>query len=366
MVAADLHKPLFRNLDGIRFIAFMCVFFSHTFYSRDPAITQSVLYQSMRFLTGQWGDFGLSVFFVMSGFLITYLLMYERRGTGTVHVFSFYARRVLRIWPLYFAIVLFNFFVYLPLAKHPVFIQEQVPYYFFYANMNNASTGVIDHLWAISVEEQFYLVLPLVMSVIPDRKLIYAFIIAMVGALIFRMVHSLEPQLIFRHSISASFDIALGGLAASLMFFNEKAKEKIAGLSRTSIAMIYAFFVATILFQNQIFKSSQLIVFVLIAQLFALFIIVEQNYATHSLVKIGKMKWVSNLGKYSYGFFCFHIVCIRLVEAIATKLKLTGVTATTLLIPLAGFALTIGVGIASYQLFEIHFLNLKKRFSYLN
>lgn len=366
MVAADHHKPIFKNLDGIRFIAFSCVFFSHTFYSRDPSITQGSLYQSVNFLVGQWGDFGLSVFFVMSGFLITYLLMSERQATGRVHVLSFYARRILRIWPLYFAMVLFNFFVYSPLAKHHEPVQQQIPYYFFYANMTGSSTGVIDHLWAISVEEQFYLVLPLIMMVVPDKRLNYAFIIAIVCALAFRMTHHLEPQLIFRHSISASFEIALGGLAAWLIFFNEKAKELFARLSRTAIAMTYGLFAALILFQNYIFGSSQLTVFVLLIQLFALFIIVEQNYATNSLIKIGNIKWASALGRYSYGFFCYHIICIRLVETIATRLGLTGSVSTTLFIPLTGFFLTIAVGMASYRLFEIHFLNLKKRFSYLN
>jgi peptidoglycan/LPS O-acetylase OafA/YrhL len=188
----------------------------------------------------------------------------------------------------------------------------------------------------------------------------------MVSALAFRMAHYLEPQVIFRHSISASFEIALGGLAAWLMFFHENVKNFIARLSRTSIALIYGFFVALILFQNYIFNSSQLIVIVLLVQLFALFVIVEQNYATNSPIKLGKIKWVSELGRYSYGFFCYHIVCIRLVEAIAIRAGLTGPVLTTLLIPLTGFFLTIAVGIASYRLCEIHFLNLKKRFSYLN
>ncbi|HTH56979.1 MAG TPA: acyltransferase [Cyclobacteriaceae bacterium] len=370
MVATDHHKPIFRNLDGIRFIAFLCVFFSHTFYSQDPATGKSTLYQSVNFLLGQWGDFGLSVFFVMSGFLITYLLMCERQATGRVHVFSFYARRILRIWPLYFAIVLFNFFLYAPLAKHQELTQHQMPYYFFWANMDTVahgfSGGVIDHLWAISVEEQFYFVLPLIMLVAPDRRLNYVFIAVIAIASIFRIAHYLEPHMIFYHSISASFDIAIGGLAAWLMFFKSKAKEFVAQLSSTTIAVTYTAFGFLILFQRNIFDSSQLIVFVLIAQLFALFIIVEQNYATHSLMKLGETKWVSDLGKYSYGFFCYHIVCIRVIEGIIANLNMTGPITTTLLIPFAGLALTIGVGVVSYRLFETPFLNLKKRFSYLN
>ena len=89
-------KPIFKNLDGIRFVAFLFVFFSHTFYARDQSVKLSILYKSASFLAGGWGDLGLSVFFVMSGFLITYLLIQENQTFGRVHVLSFYARRILR------------------------------------------------------------------------------------------------------------------------------------------------------------------------------------------------------------------------------------------------------------------------------
>lgn len=368
MSQLEHQKPTFKNFDGIRFIAFTCVFFSHTFYSRDPTVTQGKLYQLINFFAGQWGDLGLSVFFVMSGFLITYLLLQERHVTGSVHVFSFYSRRILRIWPLYFVIVAFNFYVYASITGNHELTKHQLPYYFFFVNQDvidhGFHNGIADHFWAISVEEQFYLVLPLIMSVIPDRRLNYAFILAIIAALIFRAVHYREPSMIFFHSVSAAFEIALGGLAAWMMFFNLKAKEYISNLSAIRIVIIYSLFAVLILFQNYFFSPSLLIVLVLVVQLFALFIILEQSYAAQSLFKIGKTKWVSQLGKYSYGFFCYHIICIRLIEAVSIKLNLK--EATVWVVPMTSLALTIAIGIASYHLFEIHFLNLKKKFSYLN
>ena len=363
-------KPNFKNLDGIRFIAFLGVFFSHTFYSTNTANTQSTLYQAANFLASPWGDIGLSVFFVMSGFLITYLLMSERQVTGRVHVLSFYARRILRIWPLYFVMVAFNFFVYASITGHHELVNRQLPFYFFYANMDviyhGFSNGIIDPLWAISVEEQFYLLLPLVMLLVPNKKLGFIFISTVIASQIFRIVHYSEAPVIFFHSISAAFEIALGGLAAWLMFFDTKAKTFVASISSSAIAVIYGLFTMLILFQNYLYPPSQLVVLVLIAQLYALFIILEQSYSTNSFIKIGRVKWVSFLGKYSYGFFCYHILCIRLVEAIVLKVGATDVVTKALLVPISGLVLTILVGIVSYHAFEIHFLKLKKKFSYLN
>lgn len=365
----DHGKPIFRNLDGIRFIAFLCIFFSHTFYTADHSVSASQLYRYVTFFGSHWGDFGLSVFFVMSGFLITYLLMHERQTYGNVHVLSFYARRILRIWPLYFTIVLFNFFVYTRITHNQEFAAHQMPYYFFYANMDvithGFNNGVIGHLWAISVEEQFYLTLPLIMLFVPDRRLHYAFIAVIAASQIFRMVHFLEPPMIFFHSLSASFEIALGGLAARLMYFNAQAKDFIANLSSRAIIIAYCFFIAVILFQDYIFSTSQLIIAVLLSQLFGAFIILEQNYATHSFIKVGNLRWVTTLGKYSFGLFCYHIVSIRFAETMAFKLNIKDVFGDVIFIPALSLAMTIMAGVASYHLFEIHFLNLKKKFAYL-
>jgi peptidoglycan/LPS O-acetylase OafA/YrhL len=149
------------------------------------------------------------------------------------------------------------------------------------------------------------------------------------------------------------------------MYFNGKSQNLIARLPSYNIILVYAFFVAVILFQDDIFSESQLVIEFLLFQLFGVFIILEQNYATNSFIKVGKLKWVTALGKYSYGFFCYHIICIRFVETIAYKLGMHGAIAEVIIIPLTSLLLTVLIGIASYHLFEIHFLNWKRNFTYL-
>jgi len=114
------------------------------------------------------GSTAVSFFFALSGFLISYLLLDEHRATGTVSVARFYLRRVCRIWPVYFAVVLFGLVFYnwlLPAVKidYPVEYNPLVAlglYVFFLPNlMNSLYTvgGILNPSWSIGVEEQFYL-----------------------------------------------------------------------------------------------------------------------------------------------------------------------------------------------------------------
>ena len=151
------------QLDVLRFFAFLSVFVFHVYLSfpSRPGPPAHPLLPRV-FLAGA---FGVDLFFVLSSYLITELLMRERAQTGTVDVRSFYARRILRIWPLYFS--------YLTLA---FVLSNRLPGLFavrtFYfaacfllvGNFAMAIWGdahsIIDQLWSISVEEQFYLIWP--------------------------------------------------------------------------------------------------------------------------------------------------------------------------------------------------------------
>ena len=153
------------ELDGLRFFAFLCVFCFHRmdYVPLDPSRNPWLF----KFSTA--GSFGVPVFFLLSAFLITELLMREREATGTVHVKAFYVRRILRIWPLYFAaffgLAVLNHF--LP-GVGPVTHSSWLAFSLFAGNWyivkHGWIAGPVDPLWSISVEEQFYIVIPLVIA----------------------------------------------------------------------------------------------------------------------------------------------------------------------------------------------------------
>ncbi|MBP8115058.1 MAG: acyltransferase, partial [Chitinophagaceae bacterium] len=115
-VTTKKEKIFFPNLDGLRFFSFIIVFFSHIFATQYDYIKEEGWYQLFKGRLFGDGDMGVSFFFVLSGFLITYLLIKEKQLTGKVHISSFYIRRTLRIWPLYYFCVLFGFIAF-PVLK---------------------------------------------------------------------------------------------------------------------------------------------------------------------------------------------------------------------------------------------------------
>ena len=109
-------KIFFPNLDGLRFFSFLIVFFAHSFSADYDYIKESTWYQVIKIRMFTDGDIGVSFFFVLSGFLINYLLLKEREFTGKTDVKAFYIRRILRIFPLYYFCVFFGFVIF-PVLK---------------------------------------------------------------------------------------------------------------------------------------------------------------------------------------------------------------------------------------------------------
>ena len=95
-------RIFFQNLDGIRFFCFLSVFLCHSFYTENPSIVGSGIYHFIKITLFGNGNIGVNAFFVLSGFLITYLLIEEKKINGQVSPPKFWIRRILRIWPLYY------------------------------------------------------------------------------------------------------------------------------------------------------------------------------------------------------------------------------------------------------------------------
>lgn len=162
--AAETAQRFYRpELDALRFCAFLAVYVCHSIPNR--ALAEAGLRIRILAAIKDAGNFGVCLFFMLSAFLITELLRREREAYGRIHVEAFYLRRMLRIWPLYFGIT-----IAYAVAGHwfPAMHMEpgRIAAYFllagnWYIALHPWIQTPLRSLWSISVEEQFYLVWPL-------------------------------------------------------------------------------------------------------------------------------------------------------------------------------------------------------------
>ncbi len=203
-------RPYMPQLDGIRAIAVLMVFVSHWV----PWTSQAGL---------PWGNFGVDLFFVLSGFLITDILLQGRRyieegGQGLfLTLRQFYIRRILRIFPLYYA------FLLVCTVAAPSHADGLTPWLWTYTLnlfrvlVDNSWEGPISHLWSLSVEEQFYLVWPWIILLTPRRLLLPVFLLSVAvgpAAKLIMAMYGLPHEAIKYFTLSRLDTLAMGGLLA--------------------------------------------------------------------------------------------------------------------------------------------------------
>lgn len=361
----------FPNLDGLRFFAFFSVFLAHSFYTTVPALKTHWIYEAVTFVTSK-GIFGVNFFFVLSGFLITYLLLVEKDLKGTINVKYFYFRRFLRIWPLYYAVVLFGFVV-LPIAYSYIGKDFGTPgniwlFLFFLSNYDTTTTNaILGILWSIAVEEQFYLIWPVVFLLVPTKRHVWVFYLIILASLIYRISFAHDSHIIFKHTLSCISDMAVGGLGA-YWAYKGIFVEKIKSMPRWGILSIYLIGFLMIVFRSSWNGISPLVYGGerLIFSILFLFVVFEQNYADNSLFKMQNWKLISKLGIYTYGLYMVHFISIYFFNVVFDKMGWnTNLFELMVFEPFLALIGTICIAIVSFYILENPFLKLKKRFSYI-
>ncbi len=350
----------FPNLNGLRFIAAFMVILHH--FEIEKVVNEASFW-------GQFvisiGKLGVILFFALSGFLITFLLLEEKKINGSIRIRDFYIRRILRIWPLYYLIVLgslfvFNSVMYLRLpelsdvALHTAFIEKLI---LFLLILPNVAYGMGLHLpyaeqtWSIGVEEQFYIIWPLLFS----RTTKY---IKMLLAIIF--VYLILKVFVFYVFPAASFffvhlcfDImAMGGIGAYLAFSGNKVA---AFLFNKKLQFLVYILTLALLISSSKFGLFTYEVYGL------LFTYIILNAAVNPNVIFNlEHPWVSYLGKISYGLYMYHYVAIRLSFLVVGKVHFLGYHWIHFLLTLG---ITILISAISYRYFEYFFIKQKARFS---
>lgn len=318
----------FPNLDGIRFFAFFAVFWAHQFFFKINYDNFKAGYFSKVFFNN--GDLGVTLFFVLSGFLITFILLNEKRDRSEINIKRFYIRRILRIWPLYFLNIFVGVFLLTKLQGSEfanVFgLTENIKldsvniasFLVFMGNFflppesgHNINFFVLI-LWSVCVEEQFYLIWPLVLSIVNKKYLSLVLIAIILLATVYRIfIAKGSFDEVQHYTFSCISDLAVGALSANLYFNNRKVKSVFNNFGQIRAAILYMLIIAGLFFRQIDFSSISFntLVFCLSPLFFSVlfaFLIMEQNFSTKSFFKFSRLKHFSLFGKYTYFAYCFH------------------------------------------------------------
>lgn len=350
-------RVYFSGLNALRFYAALSVMIVHISTNFGELRTQSAIYPLLDSLVMD-AQSAVNLFFVLSGFLITYLLLDEQARTHTISVRRFYARRILRIWPLYYLIALVGFVV-LPLVLGQSYALYAAPtrsivlVFLFLANFVGP-LGALGHLWSISLEEQFYLVWPWVVRD-QQRLLKVAFGVIIVKLAITPVIDALHVDSISMLFTSLRFEcMAIGAVFAYLYFTRHASLNLLYSRPVQAVALLIIGYV--ILFDVPL---TTLIIMVTSLAFGVLILNVATNPGSWIKLNYG---WLNRFGEASYGIYMYHFVLLYVVLFLLKSAGLPEGDTYNALLYVVTIAGTLILSFVSYRWFESPFLRLKTRF----
>lgn len=372
MAPLSKDKVSFPRLDALRALCFLSVFFFHSFHTEHPDLANAPLRRFIKGFLLASGDLGVNVFFVLSGFLITYLLLRERKTFGQIQIGHFWMRRLLRIWPLYYACVAFGFLIF-PAVKAALGQAANEPahlyYYLFFASNfdillhglpDSSSLGV---LWSIGVEEQFYLAWPILLFFLPYRAYPLLFGSVVITSLAFNSMAT-ERLDILLHTLSCMGDLAMGAFGAWFLH-RCRGGERIAALTKHQVIAVHflllvLFFVREPLVASGFPEGCLRVVIAMTATM----VVLCQSCWTGQTCMLPVKGVLSYLGRISFGLYCLHPIGILVaVQGMGALGIDQHVWQIMLLQPAIALPLTIALAAMSYHFYESPFLRLKSRFA---
>lgn len=374
------NRVYFEGLDGLRAIGALSVLFGHIELSKKTAGINNLM--DVAFYKHTSGHLGVILFFVLSGFLITFLLLKEKEKHNDIYVLNFYTRRALRIWPIYYLIIFLLLFLFPFIIRFEYFAKpnwdsfsNNMPTLFIYLFMmpNLVSFGILGigegyHLASIGTEEQFYILWPWIVklfkNIVTPLLLILVIIPLLPHFCDYFAAHfftSDENGFLFLKQTKEFFMyfkincMALGGLFAFIYYKNITALLTIIyNKFIQGCALVVGFSGWLSGFHLPYFNDE------FYALLFAIIIL---NTATNPQKLLSFNYSMTNyFGKISYGIFVYHWVVIYLIMDWIMPLKGNAILYNILLYTGSSIATWL-VSHLSFFYFEQWFLKFKDRFA---
>lgn len=355
-----MNKPLyFPGLNTIRFYAAFSVFMAHLAHMlklndpQQPPINRLFLS----------GSDSVALFFVLSSFLITYLLLQEHHRTGTISLSGFFIRRRLRILPLYYLVVLIAL-ILAPLlfssARGLIQPTPEVASLLILMLPNIAAythnLGIFFPLWTIGVEEQFFSIwAPLVKHSQNIIKL--ALILIVIKLLLALPIFALRPPIWTHVFIDMRVEcFAVGAIAGYLVFHQHRLLKVVYHPGSQVVALTIVAWAA--LTDPHFGLLGTMIYGMLISAVFAV-VILNVSTNPRSVIKLENPA-AKSLGQVSYGIYMFHQPAMWLTARVLTDMEATPLYLIT--VYSGSIFLTFATAFASYHWYEKHFLLLKDKF----
>ncbi|HXE24845.1 MAG TPA: acyltransferase [Roseiarcus sp.] len=366
-------------LDGVRGLAILMVMALHFIGGVPPADRIEDVIVGVT----NYGSYGVELFFVLSGFLITGIL-YDARN-DPYYFRNFYMRRVLRIFPLYYGVLALVFFVapLIPLLRGPTldYLVERQGWAWLYAvNVYIALNGqwsfsYLDHFWSLAIEEHFYLFWPLVVFALArrPRALIAVSLTLALGAMLARLTGSLMGLSWWTTYTLTPFrldGLALGGFIA-VMARQPGGLERLTRALPLTAAAIGGLTAATFVWTRLVSREGLEMILPVRAALILLLLACLMLWALIAPERSGTSRFFRSramvfLGTYSYGLYVYHHFISYYLTSNRTDLTLANWLGSHLaavaLQAALGMSASLAIAYLSYELFEKRFLRMKRRF----
>ncbi len=352
----------FPGLNGLRAIAALAVVVSHVTlglgnFGLDPYIFGALPEGKPRGLA--LAGYGVSIFFVLSGFLITYLLLAEKE-VREISIKKFYLRRILRIWPLYYLYLAIAVII-IKLSGAELNLPSLLLYIFYAANIPfilEAGLPFLHHYWSLGVEEQFYLFWPWVVKKI-NRWIVPLIIVAimiLVGARV--ILHFFYSDTIIERALQVTrFHCMLLGALGAILY--KQRHVLFLKITNNKVTQVCCWLLLGVALVNK-FHFASVIDDDLIS-LIALCMVIGQINVRHRIINL-ETGVFDFLGKISYGIYVIHPLLLYGLQKPLAQIQLSAPFnyITVYVIVVAG---TILLAWLSYTYFEKFFLKLKDRFT---
>ena len=374
ITAPALYAGRLPALDGLRGTAILAVLICH--YSNLLPLG----YSWTGILEGGW--VGVDLFFVLSGFLITGILCDAK---GTAHFFrNFYARRTLRIFPLYYGFLLLTLAMLLVLHfKHDSRLDAIWPaqpwlwtytanYWIAHQPLWTPAIDAIVPLWSLSIEEQFYLLWPVAVFFLSLRNLMRTCVAVMLGSLILRLVLTTKGAsfiVIHLWTPTRADSLAAGALLALLLRLHGNDPRL-----RMAISLIGTFAGLLIIslapgFNPELHPILRDLLYTPLAIFFAALIFWSINPASLAGIPSRFYAWfpLRAIGRYSYGIYILHLPLMHITRSVLLRYARDFIAdddwTTSLIMITTNLVAMLVIAVISFEIYEKQFLKLKRRFS---